>query len=82
MILIVDDESDILDMLEDLLKSGEDEVRVAKAQNGVDALLMIGETKPDLLILDIMLPGMNGFESARSLNPSGNPEHSNCGDQR
>jgi len=70
MVLIVDDETDILDMLEDLLKSGEVGVKVAKAQNGVDALLMIGETKPDLLILDLMLPGMNGFEVCRKLKSS------------
>src|SRR5512140_3004915 len=44
LVLIVDDENDILDMLEALMRSGEDEVNVAKAQSGVDALLMIGET--------------------------------------
>jgi len=70
LILIVDDEGDILDMLEDLLKSGDEQVKVAKAQNGVDALLMIGETKPDLLILDLMLPGMNGFEVCKKLKSS------------
>jgi excisionase family DNA binding protein len=70
LVLIVDDESDILDMLEALMKSGENELRVVKAQNGVDALLMIGENKPDLLILDIMMPGMNGYEVCRKLKSS------------
>lgn len=70
LVLIVDDESDILDMMEELMKSGNDEIRVAKARNGVDALLMIGETKPDLLILDIMMPGMNGLEVCRKLKSS------------
>jgi len=70
LVLIVDDESDILDMLEALMKSGDDDVRVVKAQNGVDALLMIGETKPDLLILDIMMPGMNGYEVCKKLKTS------------
>ena len=55
-------------MLEALMRSGEDDVKVAKAQNGVDALLMIGETKPDLLILDIMMPGINGYDVCRDLN--------------
>jgi len=70
LIMIVDDEVDILEMMEDLILSGDDELRVAKAQNGVDALLMIGETKPDLLILDIMMPGMNGYDVCRKLKTS------------
>ncbi len=75
LILIVDDEVDILDMLESLMKSGDDDVRVAKAQNGVDALLMIGENKPDLLILDIMMPGMNGYEVCQKLKSSSNTQN-------
>ncbi len=70
LVMIVDDEADIVDMLESLVKSGEDEVRVAKAQNGVDALLMIGENKPDLLIIDIMMPGMNGYDVCQKLKAS------------
>lgn len=70
LVLIVDDEPDILDMLETLMRSGDEDVNVSKAQNGVDALLMIGETKPDLLILDIMMPGMNGFDVCRKLKAS------------
>jgi excisionase family DNA binding protein len=70
LVLIVDDEVDILDMLEALMRSGDDEVKVAKAQNGVDALLMIGEIKPDLLILDIMMPGMNGYDVCKRLKSS------------
>src|SRR5512137_989308 len=45
LIMIVDDEIDIVDMLESVLKSGEDEVSIARAQSGVEALLMIGEHK-------------------------------------
>jgi excisionase family DNA binding protein len=71
-ILIVDDEVDMLDMLSDLMSAGEEELEVARAQRGVDALLMIGERKPDLLILDIMMPGMNGIEVCERLK-SGSP---------
>ncbi len=70
LIMIVDDEVDILDMLEALMKSGEDDVNVARAQSGVEALLMIGECKPDLLILDIMMPEMNGYEVCQKLKSS------------
>ena len=62
LILIVDDESDVLDMIEDLMRSGDTSLEIEKAQNGVEALLMIGERKPDLLILDLMMPEMNGYD--------------------
>jgi excisionase family DNA binding protein len=65
--MIVDDEGDILDMLEETLKSGEDAINVVRAQSGVAALLMIGEFRPDLLILDIMMPGMNGYEVCQKM---------------
>lgn len=70
--MIVDDEDDILEMLEELLKAGEEEINIVRAQSGIAALLMIGEYRPDLLILDIMMPGMNGYEVCGKLktNPS------------
>jgi len=71
-VLIVDDEVDILDMLDALIRSGNGEVSVAKAQSGVEALLMIGESKPNLLILDIRMPGMNGYEVCQKLKSSPN----------
>jgi excisionase family DNA binding protein len=67
LIMIVDDESHILDLLEELMKSGDEEVNITRAASGVEALLMIGECKPDLLILDIMMPGMNGYEVCQRL---------------
>ena len=67
MILIVDDEADILDLIGDLMESGEKDVEVAKAQSGVEALLMIGERKPEMLILDLKMPGMDGYEVCRRL---------------
>lgn len=70
LVLIVDDEADILDMIEDLVRSGDASVEVAKAQSGVEALLMIGERKPELLILDLKMPGMNGYEVCQKLKSS------------
>ena len=61
-VLIVDDEIDMIDLLTAVLQSGDEELDVAGAQGGVEALLIIGERKPDLLVLDIMMPGMNGIE--------------------
>jgi excisionase family DNA binding protein len=73
--MIIDDEIDILEMLESLMKSGDGNVQVIKAQSGVEALLMIGERKPDLLILDIMMPGMNGYEVCQKLKASPNTQN-------
>jgi excisionase family DNA binding protein len=70
LILIADDDPDILDLLATVMRSGAEEVSISTAQNGIDALVMIGENKPDLLILDIMMPGMNGCDVCRKLKSS------------
>jgi excisionase family DNA binding protein len=67
LVMIVDDERDILDMLETLMRSGDEDLEIATAQSGVEALLVIGERKPALLIIDIMMPGMNGYEVCQKL---------------
>jgi DNA-binding response OmpR family regulator len=59
-ILVVDDEPDIVDFLTTVL---EDEgYRTDKARDGVEALEKIDEFQPALVILDLMMPRMNGFE--------------------
>jgi PAS domain S-box-containing protein len=64
-ILVVDDVPDDIAILEEVLK---EEYRV-KAATGGDAALAIarGDPPPDLILLDIMMPGMDGFEICRSL---------------
>lgn len=66
-VMIVDDEAEVCELLTAVMKSGEEHVEVASARGGVDALLMIGERKPDLLILDIVMPDMDGYEVCRKL---------------
>jgi two-component system phosphate regulon response regulator PhoB len=64
-IFVVDDEEDILELLDyNLTKEG---YRVRKALSGESALEDIQKHVPDLIILDLMLPGMNGLEAAREL---------------
>ncbi len=64
-ILVVDDEQDIVDLISyNLSKEG---FKVLTASNGLDAVQTATEQKPDLVILDIMMPGMDGFEVCRSL---------------
>ncbi len=59
-ILAVDDENDLLLIIKTALFS--EGFDVATASNGVDALAMAEDSKPDLVILDMMMPEMNGFE--------------------
>jgi DNA-binding response OmpR family regulator len=64
-ILIVDDEKDIVKMLDyNLKKEG---FRTISAYDGEDALDLAGRERPDLIILDLMLPGLDGLEVCKSL---------------
>ncbi len=64
-ILLVDDEPDILEILEyNLRKEG---YEVATAENGEEGLKRANDFKPDLIILDIMMPIMDGVEVCRQL---------------
>jgi len=64
-ILIVEDEKDIVKMLDyNLKKEG---FRTALAYDGEDALDLANREHPDLIILDLMLPGMDGLEVCKTL---------------
>ncbi len=63
-VLAVDDDPDILDLLEVSL---EDEFEVIKAATGKDALSNIAKEKPDVIILDYMLPDTTGIEICRQI---------------
>lgn len=71
-ILAVDDEPDVLMILRTALQTeGYD---VCTASNGPDCLEVAAEKKPDLIILDLMMPGMDGFAALQKL--KSNPETS------
>jgi two-component system alkaline phosphatase synthesis response regulator PhoP len=60
-ILVVDDERDLLDLIEyNLKKEG---FKVLKAENGEEGISKAKEHKPDLILLDIMMPKMDGLEA-------------------
>ncbi len=62
-ILIVDDELAMRTLLKELLEEFEDKgVELLTAENGEEALESIKAMKPELVILDVLMPGMNGFE--------------------
>lgn len=64
-ILVVDDEPDIVEFLEKTLRS--DGYLVLPAYDGIAALDMASTDKPDLIILDIMMPMMSGYEVCEQL---------------
>ncbi|MGB0444087.1 MAG: response regulator, partial [Flavobacteriaceae bacterium] len=64
-ILLVDDEPDILEILEYNLSS--EGYQVEKARNGVQALKKAIEWNPHLVLLDVMMPEMDGIETCEKL---------------
>jgi len=64
-ILIVDDEPNIVASLEFLMRGDEYDVRVAR--NGEEALLLAERFRPDLVLLDVMMPQRSGFEVCRRI---------------
>lgn len=65
LILIVDDEPKIVKLTRDYLEK--DGFRVISAADGPSALASARREKPDLIVLDLMLPGMDGWEVCRTL---------------
>ncbi len=64
-VLIVDDEQDILDMLQYIMEKEGFEVKIAK--NGPEAIQLAQEFNPKLILLDIMMPHMDGIETCRTI---------------
>ena len=61
-VIIVDDESAGRKLIKEYLADYTDYFIVGEANNGVDAVKIINEFKPDLVFLDIQMPGLDGFE--------------------
>ncbi|TLZ80724.1 MAG: response regulator [Betaproteobacteria bacterium] len=64
-ILIVDDEPNIVTLLEFLMRGSDYEVRVAR--NGEEALRRAESFRPDLVLLDVMMPQRSGFEVCQKI---------------
>ena len=62
-VLIVDDDPNALDIVRTFLESKG--YRVATAKDGNEALAQLEDVRPDLVLLDVMMPGMDGWEVAR-----------------
>lgn len=75
-IVIADDHAVLRESLGALLESQPDFQVVGKAGNGAEALELVREKKPDILVLDLFMPGSDGFEVLRTLDRSGTLVHS------
>jgi excisionase family DNA binding protein len=66
-VMVVDDNPDDRDVMDLLVKSALPAARITLADNAFQALVAIGQAVPDIVITDILMPHMNGFEMLRQL---------------
>lgn len=64
-VLVVDDHAILRDGIRSLLESQEDVIVVGEADDGEDAIVLVGKTQPDIVLMDISMVRMNGLEATR-----------------
>ncbi|MFQ6092974.1 MAG: response regulator, partial [bacterium] len=74
-ILVVDDEPDIVELIIRVLKSDNSNYVFASASDGYEAGLQVAAFKPDLVVLDIMMPKLDGFEVCRQIKSNPETQH-------
>jgi two-component system OmpR family response regulator len=65
-VLIVEDEEDVSKMIQTFMET-QNGYKVSTATDGINALLAVGRDRPDLMILDIKIPGVDGIEVCRQI---------------
>ena len=63
IILVVEDQADNRKIIRDMLRRSD--YKIIEAENGEEALAAIGKQRPDLILMDIQLPIMDGYEATR-----------------
>ncbi len=72
-VMIIDDEKDLLEELSIRMESCQWDVIIAS--NGLEGLEMVKKGKPDLIVLDVVMPKMNGYQVCRSLKADPATQH-------
>jgi DNA-binding NarL/FixJ family response regulator len=66
-VVAVDDSSEFLSSLECFFETAHDFQLIATARSGHEALTLVQELRPDLVLMDLQMPGMNGLEAASEI---------------
>lgn len=66
-LLLVDDHQLLLDTLKDTINQADDMELIAQAKNGRDAVFLAEKLEPDVIILDVSMPELNGIEASRQI---------------
>ena len=66
-VLVVDDQRDVADVIVASLSAFYPRARMETAANGFEGLLKVGTFRPDVLLLELSMPGMDGFEVCRQI---------------
>ena len=64
-VLVVDDDPVVIRLVKEILKNLGYQVETAK--DGIDAMVLVKQERPDLIVLDIMMPELNGYDVLRTL---------------
>ena len=72
LVLVVDDMADTRRLMRRLLER--DGIRVVEAKSGEEAIEAIRRNRPDLVVLDLRMPGLSGFDVARWLRSQADPQ--------
>ena len=67
-VLIIDDDLELCDLLEEFLISEDFQINVAN--NGFDGIESVKQNRPDLVVMDVMMPKLNGFDALKQLRAS------------
>ena len=70
-VIIADDHAIVRDGLRMVLEAAGDIEVIGEAENGADTLKLLQQMRPDVLLLDVAMPGLNGFDVVQRLNQKG-----------
>lgn len=66
-VVVIDDEPDVCELVEVMIRTAEPGAVVTTATNGADGLLACGSLQPDLVLLDLRMPGLDGLNVAEAM---------------